>query len=53
MNAVNIQSPQLSIERGSAHAKCFSRRFDITFGTHESSVQHPTLRRGKVFCYDF
>jgi len=51
MGAVKIQLPQLSVERGTAHAKRFSRCLNITLGPHERSLQHPTLGRGKVFCH--
>ena len=49
MDAVNIQPPQLSVERGAAHAERFGRCLDITLGTHERSLQHTALRHGKVF----
>ena len=49
MDAVKIQPPQLSVERGSAHSKRFSRCLNITLSPHERSLQHPTLGRGKVF----
>ena len=50
MDAVKIQPPQLSVERGAAHAKRFGRCLHIALGTHERSLQHPSLRHGKVFC---
>ena len=49
MDAVKIQPPQLSVERGSAHAKRFGRRLDIALGSHERSLQDTALRHGKVF----
>ena len=49
MSAVKIQSPQLSVERGPAHAERFGRRGDIALGSRECPLQHPPLRCGKVF----
>ena len=41
MSAVKIQSPQLSVERGPAHAERFGRRGDIALGSRECPLQHP------------
>lgn len=45
---VKIQSPQLAVECGPAHAKRFSRRSSIPPGAHERSLQHRTLGHGKA-----
>jgi len=51
MSAVKIQSPQLSVERGPAHAERFGRRRDIALGSRECPLQHSPLRRGKIFVH--
>ena len=49
MSAMKIQSPQLSVERGPAHAERFGRRRDIALGSRECPLQHAPLRCGEVF----
>ena len=39
MRAVKIQSPQLSVERGPAHAERFGRRRDIALGSCKRPLQ--------------
>ena len=49
MGAVKVQTLQLSVERGAAHAERLGRRGDVAIGARKCPLQHPALRGGKVF----
>ena len=49
MGAVKVQTLQLSIERGAAHAERLGCSRNVAIGARKRPLQHPAFRGGKAF----